>query len=356
MPPFRSIVPLAVALSLAACGGGGGGAGAAGAAVVAPSAPVTVVPAPAATPTPLPAASPTPVAAVTPTPSVAATPAASARVQSVVYVGNDVPDLAAYEAWLGRSADGVQLFSGRAGWDDWSDSIGWLARRWAGVGRTEYWSIPLFAEQGTLAAAAAGDYDTRWRGAAATLVAERPGSAPIHVRTGWEFNGDWQPWAAKGKEADYRAAFRRFVASFRAVSDRFRFEWTPNVGDFGTNPEDSYPGDDVVDLIGMDFYYNHQWDPADSAAAFQYKVSERYGLAWHQDFARRHAKPTAYAEWGVSRDSDAPYVALALRWFAEHEVVYASYWNSNAAYPGKLSDGQYPAVAQAYRGAIGGSF
>jgi hypothetical protein len=350
MTQIRSLAPLAAAFLLAGCGGGGGGGetGAASAVVVAPSAAPVATPAPIAAPTPTqtPAPAPTP----TPTPAaVAIPPAAAPGFQSVVYVGNDVPDLAAYEAWLGRPTDGVQLFSGRNGWADWSDSIGWLADRWKGVARTPYWSIPLFAEGGTLAAAAAGDYDGRWRAAAATLLAASPGDSTIAVRTGWEFNGDWQPWAAKGKEADYRAAYRRFVASFRAVSDRFRFEWTPNVGDFGTNPEDSYPGDDVVDLIGMDFYYNHEWDPADPVAAFNYKVSERYGLAWHQDFAARHGKPTAYAEWGVSRDSDAPYVTLALAWFAAHKVVYASYWNSNAAYAGKLSEGQYPAVASAYR-------
>lgn len=363
----RSVPPLLAALALSACGGGGagGGSGAATAVVVAPAAaPSMPTVAPNATPTDpvaaavapadpvaAPVATTAPATTATPPPA-AVTVAAASRVRSVVYVGNDVPDLAAYEAWLGQPTDGVQLFSGRAGWSDWSDSIGWLADRWKGVARTHYWSIPLFAESGTLAAAAAGDYDPRWHAAAVTLAAASPGSDPIPVRTGWEFNGAWQPWAAKGKEADYRAAYRRFVASFRAVSDRFRFEWTPNVGDFGTNPEDSYPGDDVVDLIGMDFYYNHEWDPADPVAAFNYKVSERYGLAWHQDFAKRHGKPTAYAEWGVSRDSDAPYVTLALQWFAAHDVVYASYWNSNAAYRGKLSDGQYPAVASAYRALV----
>ncbi|MBY9064253.1 hypothetical protein K7957_15030 [Sphingomonas yunnanensis] len=344
MTQIRPLAPLAAALLLAGCGGGSGQTSAVSAVAVAPSAAPVVTTAPTPMPTPTPAPTPTP----TPTP-VATPTAAAPDFQSVVYVGNDVPDLAAYESWLGRPTDGVQLFSGRNGWADWSDSIGWLADRWKGVARTHYWSIPLFAEGGTLAAAAAGDYDSRWRGAAAALLANSPGDSTIAVRTGWEFNGDWQPWAAKGKEAEYRAAYRRFVASFRAVSDRFRFEWTPNVGDFGTNPEDSYPGDEFVDLIGMDFYYNHEWDPADPVAAFNYKVSERYGLAWHQDFAARHGKPTAYAEWGVSRDSDAPYVTLALAWFAAHQVVYASYWNSNAAYSGKLSDGQYPAVASAYR-------
>jgi hypothetical protein len=333
-------------LALSGCGGGSGGAPVA---VVAGAAlpPVTV-----ATPAPVPSPTPTPTPSPSATPSAA--PAAATTYKRVVYVGNDVPDLDAYEAWLGRPADGVQLHSGRAGWDDWASSIGWLAERWKGVDRPVYWSIPLFAQEGTLSAASAGSYNQRYRTAAATLLAATPGNAPINVRTGWEFNGDWQPWAARGQEMAYRGAFRQFVASFRAISPRFVFEWTPNIGDQGMNPEDAYPGDDVVDIVGMDFYYNHQWDQADPAAAWAYRVNERYGLAWHQAFAAAHGKRTAYAEWGVSSDGDGPYVAAAAQWFAAHDVVYAAYWNSNAAYPGKLSEGQYPAAGQAYRQWIGG--
>lgn len=340
----RRAVTIALALPLCACGGGQSGGTSASPVAVAPSA----VAAPAPTPSPAPTATPEPVAAADPVP---ATPvaAAPAGYRSGVYVGNDVPDLLAYEAWLGRRTDGVQLHTGRAGWWDWSSSISWLADRWKDVDRENYWSIPLFAEGADLAEASRGAYNQRYRDAAATLVAARPGTAKIFVRTGWEFNGNWQPWAAKGKEAEYREAFRQFVASFRSVSDRFVFEWTPNQGDHGMNPEDAYPGDDVVDVIGMDFYYNHEWDAADPVAAWQYKVNERYGLAWHQAFAQRHGKPTAYSEWGVSSDADAPYVALAAKWFAEHDVLYAIYWNSDAAYRGKLSGEQYPSVTGAYK-------
>ena len=58
----------------------------------------------------------------------------------------------------------------------------------------------------------------------------------IYVRIGEEFNGNWMPWASKGKEALFAEAYRQFVGSFRSVSPRFRFEWNVNVGDYGTNP------------------------------------------------------------------------------------------------------------------------
>ncbi|MEH3123719.1 MAG: glycosyl hydrolase [Sphingomonas phyllosphaerae] len=316
--------------------------------------PVTVV---AAAATVMPIPTPTPTASTTAkatAAAVVATPAAATTTayKKAVYIGNYPADLVAYELWLGKRTDGVQLHTGRAGWGDWGSSIGWLVALWKGVDRPIYWSIPLIAQGATLADAGAGKYNSNYVAAARTLAQGYPNASKIYVRTGWEFNGDWQPWAAKGKEAQYRAAYRQFVASFRSVSGRFVFEWTPNNGDLGMNPENAYPGDDVVDIIGMDFYYNHQWDPADGAKAFAYHRDEKYGLAWHQAFAKLHKKPTAYAEWGVSKNSDASYVQAVGDWFATHNIVYASYWNSNAAYQGKLSDNQYPAVSTAYRALV----
>ena len=63
-------------------------------------------------------------------------------------------------------------------------------------------------------------------------------------------------------------------------------------------------------------------------------------------------KPTAYAEWGVMSDNAGAYVRQAASWFASHDVVYQSYWNSNDAYTGKLSDGQFFDAGVAYREAF----
>jgi hypothetical protein len=83
--------------------------------------------------------------------------------------------------------------------------------------------------------------------------------------------------------------------------------------------------------------------------AWKWMVTQQYGLQWHQDFARRHGKPTAYAEWGVMSDQSSDYVRLAAEWFRQHEVVYHNYWNSDAAFLGKLSSGQYPATGSQFR-------
>jgi beta-mannanase len=119
------------------------------------------------------------------------------------------------------------------------------------------------------------------------------------------------------------------------------------------NPEIAYPGDDVVDIIGMDFYWNTQWDPTDPAAAWDSMRTRTYGLEWHQTFAATHGKPTAYSEWGVMADDAAIYIQSVDAWFTAHDVVYQTYWNSDTAFQGKLSSGQYPVTGAAYKAAFG---
>ena len=56
------------------------------------------------------------------------------------------------------------------------------------------------------------------------------------MRTGWEFNGGWQPWASKGREQQFISTFRSFVTQFRqAAKDAKRegvwlFNWGYNYG------------------------------------------------------------------------------------------------------------------------------
>ncbi|HEY2343770.1 MAG TPA: hypothetical protein VGH90_12090, partial [Chthoniobacteraceae bacterium] len=80
------------------------------------------------------------------------------------------------------------------------------------------------------------------------------------------------------------------------------------------------------------------------------------GLEWHRDFAKLHGKPMAYSEWGCcGREAgDDPYFIDKMHaWFIENHVVYATYWNSNADYEGKLSDGRYPQSGAKYQELFG---
>lgn len=270
-----------------------------------------------------------------------------------VMVGNDRNDLEEFEQWVGRDVDWVGLSTGRANWSDWTTSIGSLLHGWGDVDAKVRWTVPMFANEGNLADAAAGKYNSHYVNAAKQFAAAYSGSSDkIVIRVGEEFNGSWFPWAAAGRENQFIQAYRNFVDAFRSVSDKFVFEWNVNVGYVGMNPETAYPGDKYVDIIGMDFYYD-KWLPSDPAKAWDYMVNRKYGLQWLEDFANSHGKASAYSEWGVMYDDAQAYIEAAAKWFEDNNSLYQIYWDKNGVFPGKLSEGQYPDTGAAFKAAFG---
>lgn len=269
------------------------------------------------------------------------------------FVGNSPSDLQQFEHWLGRPVDQISAHTGRANWKDWISSIKWSVELWSPLNKPIVWTIPLFADQGNLQDAAAGKYHDYYEQAARLLAQSRRSDDVIYVRTGEELNGNWMPWSATGHEQDFVKAYRQFVDAFRSASNRFRFEWNVNIRETRMNPADAYPGDEYVDVIGMDFYYNTKWNPTNPAKAWDEMVNSQYGLQWLETFANAHGKPTAYPEWGVNSDGAGPYIEKAAQWFSGHHVLYQSVWNSNDDFPGKLTDNQYPKAAIAYIDSFG---
>jgi Ca2+-binding RTX toxin-like protein/beta-mannanase len=266
-----------------------------------------------------------------------------------------------YKEWLGRDVNMLAVHTGTNGWSDWSSSIPWQMWNYREVisDHTMHWSIPLIpAWDATMGEASTGSYNSKYI-EAAKVLAGSPGTGPIYVRTGWEFNATWSPVtsSAIGQPDNYIGAFRNFVDSFRSVSDRFVFEWTPNIGNHGMNPADAYPGDKYVDVIGMDFYWNAKasWSITDPVKAFNYFVNQEYGLQWLENFAAEHGKPTAYSEWAVNSPNGAAYMELVQQWFSSHNVLYTNYWESNAAFPGMLREGQYGETGTAFQKLFGGA-
>jgi Glycosyl hydrolase family 26 len=270
-----------------------------------------------------------------------------------VYCGNKPKDVIQFETWLGRKVDGILGYTGHANWRDYNGSVGWAVSLWGKIDRRVLWSIPLIPRGASLSEAAEGNYNKHYRRAAKILAKYRPRDPVLYIRTGWEFNGDWFPWSAHGQAEEFKRAFQNFVKVFKSVSPRFRFEWNVNVGDVGMDPTTAYPGDEYVDIIGMNFYWNTSWDPSDPVAAFNSMMYRKWGLKWHQDFAKAHGKPTAYSEWGVMSNDGAVYIELVKEWFGKHDVVYQTYWNSDADFKGMLSKGEYPDTGNAYRASFG---
>ncbi|MDJ0340337.1 glycosyl hydrolase [Streptomyces sp. H10-C2] len=163
---------------------------------------------------------------------------------------------------------------------------------------------------------ASGAFDGHFTKLAERLVALNVPDTVIVL--GWEMNGTTYTHRCGPDPTSWKAYWNRIVAAMRAVpGQRFRFDFTPNRGEDAIGWTACYPGDSVVDIIGMDSY---DQPPGDS---FYDQVEQPFGLQAHVDFAAEHKKPVSYPEWGLFRNGDNPdYMRMMLQWITDHRPVY----------------------------------
>jgi hypothetical protein len=276
-----------------------------------------------------------------------------------VYVGNDVKGVTQYEELLGKPTDAILGYTGDASWADYDGSLGWIMGVFSKIDRRVLWSVSLIPKGATLADAAKGVYNDHYKKAAEKLAKWRPEEPVLYIRTGWEFNGGWFHYKAAGHPQEFIGAWRQFVNTYRSVSKRFRFDWCPASGGWmAMKAEDAYPGDEYVDVVGLDVYNQVRWQKIKDARERWKKIylDGPYGLIWHREFAKKHGKPMSYPEWGSggNESGDDPYFVEQMhKWFLENHVLYATYWNSNAGYKGRMSGGEYPDAGAKYRELFG---
>ncbi|MFD6420304.1 glycoside hydrolase family 26 protein [Streptomyces sp. NPDC060194] len=167
-----------------------------------------------------------------------------------------------------------------------------------------------------LKAGAAGEFDRHYRVLAERLV--RLGIPDTVIVLGWEMNGITYTSRCGPDPASWKAYWRRIVTEMRAVEgQRFKFDFAPNRGRDAIPWTECYPGDDVVDIIGMDSY------DQPPGRTFDEQVNEEYGLRKHVEFAKERGKPISYPEWGLFRYGDNPeYMRRMLEWIDEHKPMY----------------------------------
>lgn len=193
---------------------------------------------------------------------------------------------------------------------------------------------------------AAGDFDEHFRTLAKRLVALKVPDTVLVL--GWEMNGITYTHRCGPDPEAWKKYWTRIVTAMRSVEgQKFRFDFTPNRGRDAVPWTDCYPGDDVVDIIGMDSYDQPEGLP------FDQQVSEPYGLRQHVDFAKEHGKPISYPEWGLFRNGDNPeYMRRMLAWMDEHKALY----NTLTDYcpHGVWQCRQNPRAAKVYRSVLTG--
>jgi len=293
----------------------------------------------------------------------------SAKTILGVYVGNNSAEVKAFESWLGKPVDAVLGYtsynlaqwegkesgSGHPGWQI-SSNLPYLGSS----GRRVLWSIPMVPQDAEdpayMREVARGERNAEFTDWAKTILTSRAGdSEPIYVRTAWEVGGEWFHYtqAAKADPAAFVGAFQQFAQSFHNVSSRFKMVWD-FTGDRGA-VEQWYPGDVATDVISQDVYWTPENTGSDPTKAFDFAVNGMArGLTWMTNFATTHRKPMAISEWGVPGSNGnmydgATFIKLMKQWIESHNVAYANYWESTAAYDGMLRDNDPLATANALR-------
>lgn len=256
------------------------------------------------------------------------------RIPLGVYVGNpngsDATAEAAFDntyrdlaSTIGQAPEFIDTFIDFS--RNWSDLVGsaqWNARSQSqspvAHNLTPVIAVPLgtVSDNGanTLQQIAAGAHDDAYRGIAEAY--RDAGYTNVYMRIGWEMDGDYMRWSM-GNTTDsvntWKASFAHVADVLHSVSGiKVNVVWNPGLSNNNqVDVTQSYPGDDKVDVIGLDIYsptYKYDSSVSNSQyynypSASQYHStgtdSAQWGLAQTMSFASAHGKSVGIAETGV---------------------------------------------------------
>jgi hypothetical protein len=230
---------------------------------------------------------------------------------------------------------------------------------------------------------ATGAYNVHYRDLALNL--ERIGLRRAIFRVGYEWNlvSTW-PWSFQGPfmSAAWTETWRQIVTTMRAATPtcQWEYDWNPTWGGYD-NPtvlNAAWPGDDYVDVVGIDIYDRGGNYPC-----------EDFVNRWHnwalsrltkaRSFARAHGKPLSIPEWGVwqtlcndgqggwGAGIDNPYyIEQMINWINANAqstpIYYAVYFNEagrhnivpHPPYPADFSPYVSPNASAMFKSKLGG--
>ena len=296
----------------------------------------------------------------------------------------------AYARWLGTNR---LLYAednlGDTYWEffekGWPDSFRqWSAWKAQNPARRLVLAVPFFVKEQAgsnpdrIAACARGEYDAHYAAMARNL--REAGLDDSILRIGWEAQGDWATWSYRNNPADWRACWRHIAEAAKREAPTLRTNWNvgDDIGGTRTDMRDSvaiagfdafYPGNDVVDEIGIDTYETPH--VKDYGVFFNNDIGN---LGWFAQQAKRLGKPLSFPEWGLwdsqkldrpdgSRD-DPTYIERMYAWMTDpsNNVAWAAYFDVNpdsSSYHQLQSDWQsgtvFPRASARFRQLFGAS-
>jgi hypothetical protein len=156
---------------------------------------------------------------------------------------------------------------------------------------------------------ASGVNDAHWASLAANLATAFP--AGVYLRIAREFNTGYRWKVTPTLAAAHRAGWARIVGTMRAAGAAGnRYCWNPAIGQGNFAPssgaEAAYPGNGVVDSIGLDVYdWGYAASPevtrtdAERQAFWTHLLTQWDGLTGWRSFADSHGKTLCFPEWGL---------------------------------------------------------
>ncbi|HEX8791582.1 MAG TPA: glycosyl hydrolase [Polyangiaceae bacterium] len=234
-----------------------------------------------------------------------------------------------FDTWAGFHQDFLTSFMSCDTWadaasSDWGFDI--MSQQPAGENIQEIVCLTT-TEDTSLQHVAAGMYDSYFQQMGQLFI--KHGYPNGFIRVGHEFDGTWYPWAINGgtNNMDYAgfiAAFRHVAGILKAISPSFTIVWNPGCGYYAQSMDDekAYPGDDVVDVIGIDCY--------DDGSGVDHIFNGVYGLNQWAQFAQQHGKPIALPEWGLMNGGDDPaYIQAMFNFMTANPTFLESFWDSD---------------------------
>ena len=236
-----------------------------------------------------------------------------------IYTRNDIRLLEAFERRIGRTISCAVVFNDAAPvWAGWVEpwiqvhpepKFQWAKWVAAAPGRRLVLTqslVPSSVPADWRRRGARGEYDRYARALARNLIAKGLGSSII--RLSHEMNGTWYRDNVGNTPRDFRDWRRYWARTVRVMRAQrgadFLFDWNIAAGYRAIPFRSYYPGDDVVDIVGIDFYdYRFSQDvpttPGD--ARWRSQVAQPGGLGDAIGFAKRHGKPISLPEWGLAK-------------------------------------------------------
>jgi len=163
--------------------------------------------------------------------------------------------------------------------------------------------LPMMPEthRGQFSACASGAFDGYFTRVGSEL--KKRGLGDIVLRVGWEANLTTYPWIIKSDVNGYKQCYRRIVQTLRKASPQLVFDWHNGKRTrHGNTASQIYPGNDVVDLIGLSYYDNDldNRTPANfDKSARDGSSEDPHGIENWLAFAKSRGKKLAVGEWGV---------------------------------------------------------